>query len=158
MVEMKSHMREVNRLKTRIQRYETMVVRSQDQLAALEDVASQRQHVESEKKFANFMNSNKLDIDQVEESLQQAHEARNDVDEVNRLFQADANLNPSSADMMDYEAELDALEAEFSDGVTTAIPSVPESKPAMPKLPSVPAAPVSTEEDDIRRLEQEVAL
>ncbi|CAN8068505.1 unnamed protein product [Agarophyton chilense] len=159
LVEMKSHLRQVNRLKARIQQYETMHARSQDQLAALEDAASHRQRVEAEKEFATSLNRTKLDVDQVEESLQQAHEAQSDVDEVNRLFQADANLNPSSSEMMDYEAELDGLAAEFSEPVANAIPSVPDSRPSMPQIPnSVPVAPVSTEEDDIRRLEQEVAL
>lgn len=158
-VDTKMHLRQAKRFETRIAQHETMLAKYQDQLAALQDVATHRQQTEANKKFAEQINTLALDVDEVDDVLQEQQAAIEKVQNITTSIQADSTLNPASTEMMDMEAELDALEAEFSEPAVTAIPPLPDTTPAMPAV-SLPTATstITTEEDDIRRLEQQVAL
>lgn len=163
--EMKAQLRNVKRLEARSKQYQNQIVMAQQQLDALEDAASQRRILQDNKDFVQNIDDMKLDEEEVGEALQDMRDALQNVNDVNLTVQADAKLNSSMYDMDDAEAELDALELELGAEPTDAIPNVPGEVPTLPApMPSAtskqPSASTITqsEEEEIRRLEADIAL
>lgn len=175
--EMKSHLRNATRLKKRIEQYTNQVNLAQQQLDTLEDAMLHRQNFKETKAFKDDVTEMKLDAEEVDTAIQDMREAIESVNEVTLTVQADSELNKNAYDI-DTEAALDDLEAEFAEEATDAIPNVPGEVPKMPSVSTAgpatvaagaavapaavaPAASSSlnqSEEEEMRRLEAEIAL
>lgn len=166
MVEVKSHMRNVTRLKTRIAQYQNQVVNAQTQLDALEDVALQRESQKNNQAFVANLGDVKVDADSVENTLQDMRETLESVNEVSNVVQADMNLNKNAYDDDLAMEELEALEAQYTEEASQGIPSVPQVVPNMPaaaaaaptKVPSSMVVLNDKEEEEMRKLEADMAL
>lgn len=159
--EAKAHLRNATRLKMRIQQYDYQVVQNQTQLHALEDANVQRQAADNVKQFTSNIEELKQDPDEIQDALQDMREAMAGVNEVNLTMQADSELNKGLYDADDMMAEIDALEDELGIGEEekmVEMPSVPGEVPAMPVGVGVGGGGLESEEEEIRRLERDVAL
>lgn len=159
--EMKAQLRNVKRLEARSKQYQTQIVMAQQQLDALEDVASQRRILQDNKDFGKLLGEVSVDADEVQDAFQDMREAIQNVNDVGLTVQADSQLNGSMYDMDDADAELNALAAEYEDDVTTTIPNVPGEVPNVPVVkPQMPSSSTVTqsEEEEIRRLEADIAF
>ena len=164
MEEAKSHLRDSKNMERKITNYTVQINMLREQLHTLEDVAVQKDNIESLNEFNQFMAQNKVDADKVDEDLTDMRENMASVDQINQTFQADMNVNQSIYDM-DAEEELNALEAEFNNTAIGASPQVPTNIPNTPAV-TAPAASsaaanssaLSPEEEEIRKLEQGLAM
>lgn len=159
-----SHLRNAQRLKTRIEQYQNRVLVEQQQLDAIEDASAFAQQHEGNKMFKQNIEELKVDVEDVEETLQDMREAMAGIEDINLAVKADAELNKGAYDMDDAFAELEEFEAELAESTTDAIPDVPNNVPSDPAIsaPKASTAASSTqysaEEEEIRRLEAGMAL
>lgn len=159
MEEAKSHLRDSKNMERKINNHTVQINMLREQLQTLEDVAIQKETIEGLAEFKDYMGKHKVDADQVEEDLTDMRENMASVEQINQTFQADMNINQSIYDM-DAEEELNALEAEFNKTAIDASPQVPTAVPTTPatKAPAASSSTLSPEEEEIRRLEQGLAM
>lgn len=148
------HAQKAKRLKDRIENYDHQLSMLNDQLVALENTGTNNNFIVQMKETTELMNEVKIDADVVSDTLQDMRESLQAAQDVQDTIKADANMYGPSADAEDL---LDELAEEFETEVS--IPDVPVENPVMPGPARVTSkTPAETEEDEMRRLEADIAL
>lgn len=154
--EARRHADKAKRLKDRIESHDNQIRVLQQQLYALEDTGAHLNHINQMTETTSVINDVKIDADTVSDALQDMRESVQAAQDVQDTLKADANLYGAQEDPEDLLAE---LAEEYGDDVTESIPSVPDENPKMPAAAQAASkTPVDAEEDEIRRLEADIAL
>ena len=147
-----TYMRKINRLKVRIEQYENSIVSHTKQLEAYEDLVFQSQLNSRNEEFASDAGEIRQTVRDVEQTLDSVRESFNNVDEINRTVNADAEQDQGlygEEVMLDALDELEDKYASARSAAVAAASSVPVVQPTMPSAEQA-------EEDEIARMERDL--